>query len=232
MKILAAGDIHGDKDKIKELVKKAKKEKVDLVILTGDLTFFEEDVSGIIGPFVKEGLKVIFVPGNHETLATADFLAELYGAKNIHGYSMIYRNIGIVGVGGSNIGPNFVLTEKEFYDLLTKSFEKIDHLRKASKLEKVILVSHTHPADTIMEKMSRFIPGSTAIRKAIEKFHPDIVLCSHVHEAEGLEDKIGNTLVISVGKNGRIIEIGEHYRIYDIGVEKNDEKKGSEQKKK
>ncbi len=39
MKILAAGDIHGDTRLANELAKRAKKENVDLVILCGDLTF-------------------------------------------------------------------------------------------------------------------------------------------------------------------------------------------------
>ena len=106
MKILAAGDLHGDLRLVKELSERAKKEKVDLVILCGDLTLAEISTKGIIGPFVEKGLKVIFVPGNHESFATADFLAELYDVKNLHGYSIKYKDIGIFGAGGStNVGP-------------------------------------------------------------------------------------------------------------------------------
>ena len=39
MKILAAGDIHGDKGLAEKLAKKAEDEQVDLVILCGDLTY-------------------------------------------------------------------------------------------------------------------------------------------------------------------------------------------------
>ncbi len=85
MKILAAGDIHGDTILAKKLATRAKKEKVDLVILCGDLTHFEQSTENIIGPFVKNNKKVLIIPGNHESFATADFLAELYGVKNIHG---------------------------------------------------------------------------------------------------------------------------------------------------
>ena len=41
--------------------------------------------------------KVLLIPGNHETIATADFLAELYGMKNIHGYSVEYGDVGPTG---------------------------------------------------------------------------------------------------------------------------------------
>ena len=69
------------------------------------------------------------------------------------------------------------------------------------------MVTHVHPSDTKMERFTEFFPGSTGIRRAVEKFHPDILLCSHVHEAEGIEEKIGNTQVINVGKEGKMIDI-------------------------
>ena len=207
LRILAAGDLHGDKEQARKLAEKAKKEKVDLVILTGDFTFFEQDITGIIGPFKKKGLKILIIPGNHESLATTEFLAELYKVKNLHGEAVIYKGVGIVGVGGSNVGPNLMLTEKELWETIKQGFEKLEKIKKYSKLEKILIISHTHPADTLMEKFTNFFKGSTAIKQAIEYFKPDLVLCSHVHEAEGLEEKIGNTKIINVGRKGRIIEL-------------------------
>lgn len=200
LKILAAGDLHGDTSLAKKLAKKAEKEKVDLVVLCGDLTMGDTSTENLIGPFVKRHEKVILIPGNHETLATADFLSELYGVKNLHGYSVKYKNTGIFGAGGANIGL-FQLDEKEIYDLLKKGFDKIKYL------EKKIMVTHVHPTGTKMEKLTKFFPGSKGVKKAIKTFKPDILLCSHVHEAEGIEEKIGKTKVVNVGKKGKIIEI-------------------------
>ena len=50
LKILAAGDIHGDTSLAKELANKAEKEKVDLVILCGDITSFDTSTNDLIGP--------------------------------------------------------------------------------------------------------------------------------------------------------------------------------------
>lgn len=200
LKILAAGDIHGDTGLAERLAERAEKEKCDLVILCGDLTMMEQSTDNIIGPFKKRNEKVLILPGNHETVATADFLAELYGVKNIHGYSVRYGDVGIFGCGGANIGM-FRLEEDEIYSLLKKGFDKIRYLNKK------IMATHVHPSESKMEKFTEIFPGSTGVRKAIEKFNPDILLCSHVHEAEGIEEKIGKTKVISVGKKGRIIEI-------------------------
>src|SRR3972149_3475759 len=115
MKILAFGDIHGDMGLAEKLAKQAEKEAVDLVILCGDITFHEQSTENIVGPFVKRKKKILLIPGNHETVATVDFLAELYGVKNIHGYSVKYDNVGIFGCGGANVGPKTKLSDKETF---------------------------------------------------------------------------------------------------------------------
>ncbi len=204
LKILAASDIHGDVDLVNSLADRAEKENVDLVVLCGDLTFREASTDNIIGPFAAKHKKVLLIPGNHETVATADFLAELYEphARNIHGYSVKYKDVGIFGAGGaSNVGPTPPVGEKELYTLLKKGFDKIKYLTKK------IMVTHIHPSESKIEKFSTFVPGSDAVRKAVETFKPDLLLCGHVHEAEGLEEKIGKTRVINVGRKGKIITI-------------------------
>ena len=69
------------------------------------------------------------------------------------------------------------------------------------------MVTHIHPSDTMMEKFSKFVQGSKGLKKAIETFKPDLLICGHVHEAEGIEEKVGNTIVMNVGKKGKIFEI-------------------------
>jgi len=199
LRILAAGDFHGDVNLAKRLADQADKEDVDLVILNGDIVE-DESPLGIIGPFVEKKKRVFIVPGNHETIATADFLAEMYNITNLHGYYVRYRDIGLFGCGGANVGLT-QLTDDEIFDTLKKGFEKIKDMPKK------IMVTHIHPADTIMEKFSQFVQGSKGLRKAIETFKPDLLICGHVHEAEGIEEKIGKTLVMNVGKKGKIFEI-------------------------
>jgi Icc-related predicted phosphoesterase len=200
MKILASGDIHGDTRLAERLAEQAQTEKVDLVILCGDLTYAEQSTDGIVGPFVKRKQKVILIPGNHETIATADFLAELYGATNLHGYGITAGDVGIFGCGGANIGL-FKLSEKDIFDYLRQGFDRV------KKAKKTIMVTHVHPDDSMMEKFTTIFPGSSGVTKAIKEFQPDFMLCSHVHEAEGIEEMIGKTKVINVGKKGKIINI-------------------------
>lgn len=200
MKILAFSDIHGDRTKAEELAQRAEGEEVDLVILCGDITYGEQSIEGIIGPFAKRKKKVVLIPGNHETVATVDFLAQLYGMTNLHGYSIKYKDIGLFGCGGADMGP-FPTGEQEIFELLKKGHYKVRDMSKK------IMVTHVHPAGSVMERFTRFFKGSDAVRKAIDEFKPDLLLCGHVHEAEGIEEKISGTRVINVGKNGKILTI-------------------------
>ena len=199
MKILAASDIHGDLKLVRSLAEKAEKEKVDMVLLCGDLTMSEKSIDGIIGPFKERGLKVGIIPGNHESSATVNFLTERYKLVNLHGYSYYMEKVGMFGCGSANIGL-FRLSEEEIAEALSKSHREI------KEKSKKIMVTHVHPAGTLME---RFIPGSgsDAVRKALENFEPDFALCGHLHEAEGIEELIGKTRVINVGRKGKIIEV-------------------------
>jgi calcineurin-like phosphoesterase family protein len=52
-------------------------------------------------------------------------------------------------------------------------------------------------------------PKRSNKKKQSKQFKPDILLHGHIHEAAGMEERIGSTRVINVGKEGRIIEIDE-----------------------
>lgn len=202
MKILAAGDLHGDISVARALANKADKEKVDLVVLAGDITGDDTLLPGVISPFLEKKKRVLFVPGNHESLATADFIADFYGITNLHGYSVKYENVGIFGCSGNNIGVHQI-SEDEIFSLLKKGFEKVKNLKKK------VMVTHVHPSDTKIGKFGHPLvrEGSEGIRKAVKKFKPDILICSHIHEAAGIEEKLGKTKIINVGTEGKIIEI-------------------------
>jgi len=196
VRIFAAGDFHGDKRQAQYLAQRAVDEQADMIILNGDIVE-ETDTEGIMYHFVKTGKPIFLVPGNHDWFAT-DFLAQQYNVVNLHGKTTQHGDVGIAGCGGANI---LNLTEQELYDTVKETSAKIQAAKKK------ILVTHVHPSGTLMETMSQFVKGSIGLRKAIEATKPDIVLCGHVHEAAGIEEKIGETLVINVGQNGKLIEL-------------------------
>ena len=132
-------------------------------------------------------------------MATIDFLTEMYpNTKNIHGYSFLKNDIGIFGAGTADIGIH-QLKDSEMFELLRKGHERIKNVKKK------IMVTHMHPRGSKSE-FSGF-KGSKAIRRAVEEFHPDILINAHIHEAAGLEDKIGKTRIINVSRKEKIFEI-------------------------
>ncbi len=198
-RILAIGDIHGDTGLVKKLAKKAKDEKVDLVILPGDLTWFENINKGLIEPFTKINKKVLIIPGNHETIDTINLLSQKYpNLKNIHGKGVKENDIGIFGAGYASAGP-FWVNDKDIFKTLEKGYETIKGIKKK------IMVTHSHHSGSKAE-FSGF-KGSKAIRKAIEKFQPDLVLSGHIHEAGGIEEQIGKTRIINVARKPVIFDI-------------------------
>lgn len=197
LKILAAADFQGSSAVAESLAKKAEKAKVDLVILAGDI-HGSTPSKNLISPFIKRNQKVIFVPGNWDSTLESNLIKDTYNINNIDGTYTHYKGVDIVGIGS----PDFRLDidTKKNMDKLVKNFEKIKENN-----HKKILVSHIHAKDTLAE-FSGF-KGSKVVRKAIDYFQPDIFISSHIHEAEGLEQKIGKTKVFQVGKHGRIIEL-------------------------
>jgi uncharacterized protein len=198
-KILAVGDIHADKGLAKKLSKLAEKEKVDLVIFAGDITWGDMETEDIVKPFEKMKKQVLMIPGNHEPASTIDSISQAYqNAKSIHGYSFQKGDLGIFGAGTVDWAEESP-EKSEIFQLLKKGNRKL----KDSK--KKIMVTHMHPHKSKAE-FSGF-EGSKAVRQAIKKFHPDIAICSHIHEAGGLQEKIGTTKVIHVSRKPKVFEI-------------------------
>ncbi len=198
MKALIAGNLLEEPLR-GELAEKAEKENVDLVILCGNVMNNGENRENTISPFVKKNKKVLLIPGDHEIFATVDFAAEFYHPAPFAGYSLKVNGIGFFGFGSANSGPK--LEEEEISATLKKAFEPIKDLKVK------VMITPIHPSKSLMEKLSSFVPGSNGVRKAIEDLKPDILLCFHLHEAGGMEEIIGETRVINIGGEGKVLDL-------------------------
>ncbi len=201
LKVFAASCMHSVKGTARHLAEKAEKYESDLVILAGDITFFDDSINGMIGPFLEKGKKVVFVNGNHDSLATSKLITKKYSVQNLQFYPYKTGDIGFFGCGGSQMfGCPTVLSEDDIFYYISQSFEKV----KDAKIK--VMVTHAHAEGSFAERIAQF-SGSSGVRKAIEKFKPDIHIHGHVHQAENMEEKIDNTKVFSVGSKGKVIEI-------------------------
>lgn len=199
LKILAASDLHGSSDLAKRLAEKAEKNKVDLVLLLGDINGTSKS-KNLISPFKKINKPVLFVPGNWDTSFETAMIESVYNAKNLDGIYACYNGVAFIGLGN----PDFQLSldEKKAFSKLKQNFDKI---YGKEDIRKRIIFSHLHAQGTKSEFSG--IRGSKALRQAVDYFKPDMLLQGHIHEAEGIEEKIGKTHIIGIGRSGKVLEI-------------------------
>ena len=197
-KILAIADIHGDSMLVKQAAKKAKKENVDLVIVAGDFTWFGQPAKGIVSPFLKNKIPLLAMPGNHDPQTISQELEQIYrGVVDIHKKYFEKNKIGFFGTGTTDWG--FYEDGKIVYDELKNAHKKIKNLKKK------IMISHCPPEGSKIELLG--CPGSQGVRKALDKFQPDFLICGHMHEGGGLIETIGKTTVINVARKPIVFEI-------------------------
>ena len=98
-------------------------------------------------------------------------------------------------------GGGFSFIDKKFEKLAVR-FKKL-----IKKGDKVILVSHAPPYGTKVDKVGREHCGNKSIRKFIQKEKPDLVICGHIEDCAGKEDKIGKTRIVNPGWDGKVLEL-------------------------
>lgn len=209
LKILGLTDLHtGGVVPLEDIQKLIEDEKIDLIILAGDLTTFGSSalVKKVLEDFNQFGKPLFYIPGNMDSENSTDF--KFSNVQPLHARVIHFEGINFLGLGASNPTPfntPFILEEEELAEILKKMIKMI------KKQGPIFLVSHTPPFETEADKIhSGAHVGSTAVKKFIESEHPFVVLCGHIHESKSLF-KINNALCINPGparhRNGSIIEI-------------------------
>jgi Icc-related predicted phosphoesterase len=208
VKILCIADIHGDTGGVIRAAEYAKAEMIGSVLILGDFPAhgcfhsFELSVDAVKSALnAFKGFRVYAIPGNCDLPAVSDYLTEK--GVNIHERIERVGEYNLAGFGGSNTTPfdtPFELDEELIYS-------RLDGLMEKAKVRKTILALHSPPKDTLCDKTNSGLHvGSASSRRIIEKYKPQITLCSHIHEAGGSKDEIGHTVVANIGRlsEGRI----------------------------
>jgi len=193
---LVGTDFHGSEEAFRGFASKAEDTKAEILVVCGDITHFGslQEARSLLSLLAGLRLPVYFVPGNCDPPSLA--MMEVEGARCIHGSYESYDELTFFGLGGGPISPfntPFEMTEEEMADFLASKAKR----SVASRM--FILVSHTPPKDTKLDKMfSGANVGSECVRKFIEERKPSAVFCGHIHEARGV-DKIGETILMNPG---------------------------------
>lgn len=201
IRFLATGDFHSDVKLIDKIGKELKKDFVDFIIITGDISEKNDDFSKLLTVF--KGKDIFMVPGNHESKKQIKILQEKY---NVHlvGNSpvQIGENLAIFGTNYMSIGRHGIVEEDIFYNL-------IENFNSIKDIKTKIFLSHIPPHSTKIGDASPYYPfvgGSVAVKEFLNNFKPDIAIVGHIHETSGLEELVNETKVINVARTFKIFE--------------------------
>ena len=182
-------DIHGDLEKLYRLID-GLKEKPDAVVVAGDLTPFGPEN---LVPKIKSALDgvskyVFIIPGNEDPKEVRKVMKDL--KIDMHGKKLEFPKATFMGFEGAQ----WIEDDGE---ILTH-YEPIHKILKDAK-RKTVLVTHVPPFDTNADTLwTGHHVGSPFLRGIVDEYHPDFLICGHIHEARGVE-KLGKTLVINTG---------------------------------
>ncbi len=193
MNILAFVDIHGNKEKLKEILKRAKDS--DIIICCGDISIWGNDLKYLISELEKTQTISLIIHGNHESEEEMEKVcSNLKFVKFLHKKTFTFKDYTFFGYGGGG----FSLVDKQFENF----YKSLD-----LKNKKLISFTHAPPYGTNLDKLNSLgYRGNKSIRKFIEDLNPLIHFCGHLHESAGKEDKIKNTRIINPGE-GKLIKI-------------------------
>jgi uncharacterized protein len=192
MEIVCTADFHGDTSNFDRL----KGEKADLLVIAGDLTDLggQGDAGKMIELLEGTAPRTMAVQGNCDRAGVLRYLID--NDLSLHSSAKVENGVGFFGLGGSNTTPFNTPTEfseDEIWSFLNIGYGLIEDR------EKKVMVSHAPPYGTKVDMTgSGLNVGSRSVRKFIESYRPDLVICGHIHEARG-HDRVGDTVVINTG---------------------------------
>lgn len=199
MKLLLFSDLHCDTQAADRLVAQAT--QVDVVVGAGDFGNIRRGLHLTIDLLRQITKPTVLVAGNSES--TAELVAACQGwpmAHVLHGSGVVIDGVSFYGIGGGiPVTPfgawSYDFSEAEAEVLLTDCPPG------------GVLVSHSPPQGAVdLSSRGQHI-GSTAIRAAVERQKPQLVVCGHIHGSAGQQATIGKTVVINAGPTGIVYEV-------------------------
>jgi Icc-related predicted phosphoesterase len=193
VRVLAFSDLHRDLDGGRRLARRAA--DADLVIGAGDFASFHRGLQETIAAISTIETPTLLVPGNHETEeALRSACGGWRAATVLHG-----SGTQIDGVAFFGLGAAVPLTPWEWsVDLSEEEAENM----LAPCPDGAVLVLHSPPKGHLDDGL-----GSEAILRTIERKHPPLAVCGHIHQCWGQESQVGDTRVVNLGPAGALLEI-------------------------
>ncbi len=197
MRILVFSDIHSDLKALERLMAV----EADLYFAAGDLVSWSRGLDKAGEILSRKADRVYVIPGNHESERDIAGLCERHGLHDFHGKSMVAGGVHIAGLGYSN--PTPFDTPGEYSES-----ELAERLAPFAALEPLVLICHCPPKGTPLDRAGEGRHfGSASVREFLDRNQPPWFFCGHIHEAEGVEARIGTTRGVNAGKKGYLLDL-------------------------
>ncbi|MBN2490179.1 MAG: metallophosphoesterase family protein [Planctomycetes bacterium] len=199
MRLLLFADVHASLDGARDLV--ARSGAVDAVVGAGDFARVRRGLGPTIDALAAIARPTVLVPGNNETLAELRAACRAWpAARVLHGTSAEIDGVVFFGLGGGvPVTPfgawSFDLDEDEAAALLEPCPEG------------AVLVSHSPPRGVLDRDASGRHLGSAAVRAAIARLRPRLVVCGHIHAFAGQEAELDGCRIVNPGPGGFLAEV-------------------------
>jgi len=196
MRMLIFSDVHNDFVRLRQLMDT----EADYYVAAGDTLTWERgyDEAGEI--LASRGARVLMLPGNHESAARMDALCRRFGLCHFHRQHIQVAGFHVAGLGYSS--PTPFHTPGEYSES-----EMACNLEPFAALDPLILICHCPPKDTLLDRVREGVhAGSQAVADFLPRREPRLFFCGHIHEAEGVEQRIGATVARNVGKRGYLLD--------------------------
>ena len=196
MRITYIADIHGHTEFIPRLP------PADLLLVGGDFTQFGDRnaVAKVLASLRQRPEPVLAVLGNLDAPDAQDVLTQNNAALTLT--TTTVGGLRLAGLGGANTSPfktPFEWDDSAVDQTLNQVFPTPDALD--------ILVSHAPPYRSGADRLPNGTPvGSQAVAQAARRLRLPLLLCGHIHEADGIFDLDGTTVV----NPGPFSERGRH----------------------
>jgi Icc-related predicted phosphoesterase len=194
MNLLLFSDLHADVTAARRLVERAG--AADVIIGAGDFGNVRRNIPVCLGVLRAIDRPAVLVAGNNEsTEELVEACRDWPQAHVLHGRAVTIAGVEFFGLGGGvPVTPfgawSYDFTEEQAADLL------------AGCPRGCVLVSHSPPRGAVdVDSRGRSL-GSTAVRDAVLRLEPRLVVCGHIHACGGQHALLGPSPVVNAGPNG------------------------------
>jgi Icc-related predicted phosphoesterase len=200
VKLLLFSDLHNDVDAAHDLVRRSA--NVDVLVGAGDFCNAHHGLHDCLDVLRVIEKPMVFVAGNNETTEELEEACQDWPECHVlHGSAAAVAGLTFFGLGGGvPVTPfgswSYDFSEKQAAALL------------ADGPPGCVLVSHSPPYG-ILDRDSRGRNlGSTAVREAMDRLRPALLVCGHIHSSGGRREVVGSTLVVNAGPGGMEVRQG------------------------